>query len=203
MIDGSRLRPSMRVVKKKETRPPSIYIYIYTPRPAVSSPKHLSVSHWYQEIFHGMTRARTMEWGGGVIAIHTHRRRSRRASAFKGRERRGGRRRSEWLLLKSTKRRVHVCVRAYTRSRLFVDRTETRLFPRLCATPRVRHVDLRPDLERKGGIFEECSLPELTLLLPSSLYLLIPLALARASDKHCGYGRDFFSDVLLTVEIRL
>lgn len=132
-----------------------------------------------------------MEWGGGgVIAIHTHRRRSRRASAFKGRERRGGRRRSKWLLLKSKKRRVHVCV--YTRSRLFVDRTETRLFPRLCATPRVRHVDLRPDLERKGGIFEECSLPELTLLLPSSLYLLIPLVLARASDKHCGYGRDFF-----------
>lgn len=141
-----------------------------------------------------MTRGQDNGVGGGALSryTHTHTVRSRRASAFKGRERRGGRRRSEWLLLKSTKRRVHVCVRAYTRSRLFVDRTETRLFPRLCATPRVRHVDLRPDLERKGGIFEECSLPELTLLLPSSLYLLIPLVLARASDKHCGYGRDFF-----------
>lgn len=74
MIDGSRLRPSMRVVKKKETRPPRyIYIYIYTPRPAVSSPKHLSVSHWYQEIFHGMTRGQDNGVGGGRYRdTHTH-----------------------------------------------------------------------------------------------------------------------------------
>lgn len=194
MIDGSRLRPSMRVVKKKETRPPR-YIYIHAASSRFFSQTFVRFPLVSRDIPRNDKGPGQWSGGGGALSryTHTHRRRSRRrASAFKGRERRGGRRRSEWLLLKSTKRRVHVCVRAYTRSRLFVDRTETRLFPRLCATPRVRHVDLRPDLERKGGIFEECSLPELTLLLPSSLYLLIPLVLARASDKHCGYGRDFF-----------
>lgn len=112
MIDGSRLRPSMRAVKKKETSSP-IYIYIYTPRPAVSSPKHLSVSHWYQEIFHGMTRGQ--DNGGGRRyrrSRYTHRCRSRRASALRGR-RRGEGGEVRVAAFKEYKE-TYICARVYT-----------------------------------------------------------------------------------------
>lgn len=142
--------------KRKKLVRRYIHIYIYTLRPAVSSPKHLSVSHWYQEIFHGMTRGQ--DNGGGRRyrrSRYTHCCRSRRASALRaGGE--GREERSEWLLLKSTKRRVYVrvCIRMYEVAPLCrSDRDAT--FPRLCTTPRVRHVDLKPDSEGRDfrGVF--------------------------------------------------
>lgn len=168
--------------KRKKLVRRYIYIYIYTPRPAVSSPKHLSVSHWYQEIFHGMTRGQ--DNGGGRRyrrSRYTHRCRSRRASALRGR-RRGEGGEVRVAAFKEYKE-TYICARVYyvcTRSRLFVDRTETRLF--LAFVRRHVYDTLIWNQIRKGGIFEECSLAELTLFLATSCVL----SLARALDKHCG-----------------
>lgn len=72
MIDGSRLRPSMRAVKKKETSSP-IYIYIYTRRvqpfllPNIC-PFPTGIKRYSTE----WQGARTMEGGGVIVVRDTH-----------------------------------------------------------------------------------------------------------------------------------